>query len=97
MSETDTLTGRHLTGGDRTAGDPTVPPDPVAVLDHKAGRLAANGLAAGAYDAMGQSGTVPASKNFGATRVGTLAIRRVPRPVCHQNIPADLLPADLRP
>jgi NADP-dependent aldehyde dehydrogenase len=28
--------------------------------------------------------------------VGTLSIRRWLRPVCYQNIPDDLLPADLR-
>ncbi|PRY87227.1 hypothetical protein CLV74_1101, partial [Donghicola tyrosinivorans] len=33
----------------------------------------------------------PASTNFGATSVGTLAIRRFLRPVCYQNLPAELL------
>mgnify|MGYP007112964892 CR=1 FL=1 len=34
--------------------------------------------------------------NFGATSVGTMSIRRFLRPVSFQNIPADLLPEDLR-
>ncbi len=34
--------------------------------------------------------------NFGATSVGTLSIRRWLRPVCYQNMPEALLPADLR-
>ncbi|MFN3723507.1 MAG: aldehyde dehydrogenase, partial [Paracoccaceae bacterium] len=33
---------------------------------------------------------------FGATSVGTLSIRRWLRPVCYQNLPAALLPEDLR-
>ncbi|PRY82539.1 hypothetical protein CLV74_1421, partial [Donghicola tyrosinivorans] len=33
----------------------------------------------------------PASTNFGATSVGTLAIRRFLRPVCYQNLPETLL------
>lgn len=37
-------------------------------------------------------GACPASTNFGATSVGTLAIRRVLRPVCVQNLPEDLVP-----
>ncbi len=38
---------------------------------------------------------IPASTNFGATSVGTLAIRRFLRPVCYQNMPDALLPQDL--
>jgi hypothetical protein len=46
--------------------------------------------------ARAHDGPCPASTNFGATRVGTLAIRRFLRPVCVQNMPAGLLPEDLR-
>lgn len=46
-------------------------------------------------DAMVHGGPYPASTNFGATSVGTMAIRRFLRPVCYQNLPAELLPADL--
>ena len=45
--------------------------------------------------AMVHGGPFPASTNFGATSVGTLAIRRFLRPVCYQNMPDALLPEDL--
>jgi NADP-dependent aldehyde dehydrogenase len=45
---------------------------------------------------MVHGGPYPASTNFGATSVGTLAIRRFLRPVCYQNMPDALLPGDLR-
>jgi NADP-dependent aldehyde dehydrogenase len=68
------------------------------VLERKAGRILANGFPTGVEvaDAMVHGGPYPASTNFGATSVGTLSIRRWLRPVCYQNIPNDLLPADLR-
>ena len=68
------------------------------VLERKAGRLLANGFATGVEvcDAMVHGGPYPASTNFGATSVGTMAIRRFLRPVCYQNIPDALLPDDLR-
>ena len=67
------------------------------VLEHKAGRVLVNGFPTGVEvcDAMVHGGPYPASTNFGATSVGTLAIRRFLRPVCYQNVPAALLPADL--
>ncbi|MBL4839548.1 MAG: aldehyde dehydrogenase (NADP(+)), partial [Thalassospira sp.] len=46
-------------------------------------------------DTMVHGGPYPASTNFGATSVGTMSIRRFLRPVCYQNIPTDVLPADL--
>ena len=66
------------------------------VLQQKAGRILVNGFPTGVEvcDAMVHSGPYPASTNFGATSVGTLAIRRFPRPVCFQNMPDALLPAD---
>ncbi|WP_120631390.1 aldehyde dehydrogenase (NADP(+)) [Ruegeria sp. EL01] len=64
------------------------------VLERKAGRVLANGFPTGVEvcDAMVHGGPYPASTNFGATSVGTLAIRRFLRPVCYQDIPAQLLP-----
>lgn len=63
------------------------------VLERKAGRVLANGFPTGVEvcDAMVHGGPYPASTNFGATSVGTLAIRRFLRPVCYQNLPAELL------
>ena len=68
------------------------------VLERKAGRLLANGFPTGVEvsDTMVHGGPYPASTNFGATSVGTLSIRRFLRPVCYQNIPGPLLPADLK-
>lgn len=67
------------------------------ILERKAGRVLANGFPTGVEvsDAMVHGGPYPASTNFGATSVGTMAIRRFLRPVCYQNMPADLLPQDL--
>lgn len=68
------------------------------VLERKAGRVLANGFPTGVEvaDAMVHGGPFPASTNFGATSVGSLGIRRFLRPVSYQNIPATLLPVDLR-
>lgn len=67
------------------------------ILERKAGRLLTNGFPTGVEvcDALVHGGPYPASTNFGATSVGTLSIRRFLRPVCYQNMPESLLPADL--
>lgn len=67
------------------------------VLEHKAGRILANGFPTGVEvaDTMVHGGPYPASTNFGATSVGTMAIRRFLRPVSYQNIPQALLHEDL--
>lgn len=82
----------HLDEGDTELGRRLMP-----VLERKAGRVLANGYPTGVEvcDAMVHGGPYPASTNFGATSVGTLAIRRFLRPVCYQNMPAALLPDDL--
>lgn len=83
----------HLDGEDTALGQRLMP-----VLERKAGRVLANGYPTGVEvcDAMVHGGPFPASTNFGATSVGTLAIRRFLRPVCYQNMPDALLPGDLR-
>jgi NADP-dependent aldehyde dehydrogenase len=43
---------------------------------------------------MVHGGPYPASTNFGATSVGSLAIRRFLRPVSYQNLPASIIPDD---
>lgn len=82
----------HMDEGDTALGARLMP-----VLERKAGRVLANGFPTGVEvcDAMVHSGPYPASTNFGATSVGTMAIRRFLRPVCYQNIPTGLLPEDL--
>jgi len=68
------------------------------ILERKAGRILVNGYPTGVEvcDAMVHGGPYPATTNFGATSVGTLSIRRFLRPVSYQNMPAELLPEDLR-
>ncbi len=58
------------------------------VLERKAGRLLANGFPTGVEvcDAMVHGGPYPASTNFGATSVGTMAIERWLRLVCYQDM-----------
>ncbi|MGH1464848.1 MAG: aldehyde dehydrogenase (NADP(+)) [Cognatishimia sp.] len=67
------------------------------ILERKAGRVLANGFPTGVEvcDTMVHGGPYPASTNFGATSVGTMAIRRFLRPVCYQNLPQTLVPNDL--
>jgi alpha-ketoglutaric semialdehyde dehydrogenase len=67
------------------------------ILERKAGRVLANGFPTGVEvsDAMVHGGPYPASTDFGATSVGTMAIRRFLRPVSYQNIPDAVMPHDL--
>lgn len=69
----------HIDDADTTQGRALMP-----ILGRKAGRLLAIGFPTGVEvcDAMLHGGPFPASTNFGATFVGTLAIRRFLRPVC---------------
>jgi len=82
----------HLDDADVDLGRKLLP-----VLERKAGRVLANGFPTGVEvcDAMVHGGPYPASTNFGATSVGTMAIRRFLRPVSYQNIPEGILPEDL--
>ena len=83
----------HMEEGDTALARRLMP-----VLERKAGRLLANGFPTGVEvcDAMVHGGPYPASTNFGATSVGTMAIRRFLRPVAYQNMPGALLPDDLQ-
>lgn len=66
----------------------------IPILERKAGRILANGFPTGVEvaDAMVHGGPYPASTNYGASSVGTIAIRRFLRPVCYQNISEMFLP-----
>ncbi|MHA7971144.1 aldehyde dehydrogenase (NADP(+)) [Rhizobium sp. CAU 1783] len=83
----------HLEAADQRLAARLLP-----ILERKAGRILANGFPTGVEvaDSMVHGGPYPASTNFGATSVGTMAIRRFLRPVCYQDIPVALLPEDLR-
>ena len=80
------------------AGDTDLARRLMPVLERKAGRVLANGVPTGVEvcEAMVHGGPYPASTNFGATSVGTMAIRRWLRPVSYQNLPEALLPAELQ-
>ncbi|HEY2685927.1 MAG TPA: aldehyde dehydrogenase (NADP(+)) [Steroidobacteraceae bacterium] len=68
------------------------------VLERKAGRILVNGWPTGVEvsHAMVHGGPYPATSDPRSTSVGTLAIDRFLRPVCYQDMPQDLLPAELR-
>lgn len=82
----------HMEDGDTELALSLMP-----ILERKAGRILANSFPTGVEvsDTMVHGGPYPASTNFGATSVGTMAIRRFVRPVSYQNLPAAVLPADL--
>ncbi|WP_028224216.1 aldehyde dehydrogenase (NADP(+)) [Paraburkholderia ferrariae] len=64
------------------------------VLERKAGRILANGFPTGvevSY-AMVHGGPFPATSDARTTSVGAMAIERFLRPVCYQDLPAELLP-----
>ncbi|MCT4373638.1 aldehyde dehydrogenase family protein, partial [Yangia mangrovi] len=81
----------HMDDGDTALAQTLMP-----VLERKAGRVLVNGFPTGVEvsEAMVHGGPYPASTNFGATSVGTMAIRRFLRPVSYQNLPDALLPAN---
>ncbi|QCP53583.1 aldehyde dehydrogenase (NADP(+)) [Trinickia violacea] len=67
-------------------------------LERKAGRILANGFPTGvevSY-AMVHGGPFPATSDARTTSVGAMAIERFLRPVCYQDLPAELLPEALR-
>ena len=68
-------------------------------LELVAGRIIVNGWPTGVDvgHAMVHGGPFPATSAPASTSVGTRAIERFLRPVAYQNVPDDLLPAELRP
>ena len=67
-------------------------------LEHKAGRIIANGWPTGVEvaHAMVHGGPFPATSDSRTTSVGSLAIERFLRPICYQDVPGALLPGALR-
>ena len=82
----------HLDQADHDAARPLI-----SVLERRAGRVLANGWPTGVEvaHAMVHGGPFPATSDGRSTSVGTLAIDRFLRPVCYQDLPADLLPPEL--
>lgn len=68
------------------------------LLEQKTGRLIVNGVPTGVEvtHAMVHGGPYPATTDGRTTSVGTGAIYRFTRPVCYQNFPDKLLPAELQ-
>lgn len=73
-------------------------PDLIDILSRKAGRLIFNGYPTGVEVgyAMHHGGPYPATTDARFTSVGAAAIYRFARPVCYQNFPEQLLPAELQ-
>jgi 2,5-dioxopentanoate dehydrogenase len=71
--------------------------DLIAVLEEKAGRIIFNGYPTGVEvsHAMVHGGPYPATADARFTSVGTRSIYRFARPVCFQNFPDALVPAEL--
>lgn len=68
------------------------------LLERRVGRILANGWPTGVEvaHAINHGGPYPATSDGRTTSVGTLAIDRFVRPVCYQDLPAELLPLELR-
>jgi 2,5-dioxopentanoate dehydrogenase len=83
----------HLDASDHPAAAQLLP-----ALETKVGRILVNGWPTGVEvcHAMVHGGPYPATSDSRTTSVGSMAIDRFLRPVCYQDIPADLLPAELK-
>jgi alpha-ketoglutaric semialdehyde dehydrogenase len=68
------------------------------ILEQKAGRVIINGFPTGVEvcSSMVHGGPFPSTTDSKTTSVGTAAIYRFTRPVCYQNMPQALLPAELK-
>ena len=72
--------------------------DLIEILEQKVGRLIVNGYPTGVEvcHAMVHGGPFPATSTSRSTPVVTAAIYRFTRPVCYQNFPESVLPAELK-
>lgn len=79
-------------------GDLRLAAELMPTLERKAGRILANDFPTSVIfsDAMVHGGPAPATSDAKATSVGSAAIERFLRPVCYQNLPAELLPDALQ-
>jgi NADP-dependent aldehyde dehydrogenase len=83
----------HATAADRDLAAKLMP-----TLERKAGRILFNGFPTGVEvcHSMVHGGPFPATSDSRTTSVGATAIERFLRPVCYQDVPAELLPEALR-
>jgi alpha-ketoglutaric semialdehyde dehydrogenase len=72
--------------------------DLIHILERKVGRLLINGFPTGVEvcASMVHGGPFPATTDSRTTSVGTAAIYRFSRPVCYQDFPDQVLPAELK-
>ena len=70
----------------------------IPVLERKVGRILVNGFGTGVEvaPAMVHGGPFPSTSDGRSTSVGTMAVDRFLRPVAYQDMPDDLLPAELK-
>jgi alpha-ketoglutaric semialdehyde dehydrogenase len=82
----------HATGADIATARKLLP-----TLERKAGRILFNGFGTGVEvaHAMVHGGPFPSTSDSRSTSVGASAIDRFLRPVSYQDVPAELLPAEL--
>jgi acyl-CoA reductase-like NAD-dependent aldehyde dehydrogenase len=68
------------------------------ILEQKVGRVVINGFPTGVEvcSSMVHGGPFPSTTDSKTTSVGTAAIYRFTRPVCYQNMPQSLLPAEIK-
>ena len=80
------------------AADQALAGDLLPLIERKAGRILFNGFGTGVEvcDAMVHGGPWPATSDTRTSSVGSLAIARFLRPLCYQDVPNALLPAELR-
>jgi NADP-dependent aldehyde dehydrogenase len=98
VSVSETLEGQLTATLHMEPSDGAIARRLLPILERKAGRILANGWPTGVEvgHAMVHGGPFPATSDARTTSVGSLAIRRFLRPVCYQDLPADLLPQELR-
>ena len=98
LASAESLEGQLTASLHAESGDSEVARALLPVLARKAGRVIHNGFPTGVEvcHAMIHGGPFPATSDGRSTSVGTSAITRWTRPVCFQNMPAALLPAELQ-
>jgi alpha-ketoglutaric semialdehyde dehydrogenase len=98
LALSERLEGQLTAALQMDAADAGIARQLLPILERKAGRILANGWPTGVEvcHAMVHGGPFPATSDSRSTSVGALAINRFVRPVCYQDLPAELLPEELR-
>ena len=97
LAVTESLEGQLTATLQLDDGDTELAKSLLPILERKAGRILCNGYPTGVEvcDAMVHGGPFPATSDSRTTSVGSAAILRFLRPVCYQDMPAALLPAEI--